>query len=642
MTTALESPTRGAPRRVRVCLTQLRVLPGQPAANTAALLAAAAAARARGAEMMVCPELAIPGYLLGDAWERDAFLRECEACGEEVRAASQGITILFGNVGLDWTRRNEDGRVRKYNALFAARDGRFHGPRHSPYPFAVKTLLPNYREFDDARHFYDLRRLALEEGRPAETLLAPIDVGGLALGGILCEDAWDADYGLSPLAVLGRQAPDLIVNASCSPFTRDKHLKRHRVFAEQARRLRVPILFVNAVGIQNNGKTVFTFDGGSCAYDPAGGVLDLPTRFEPGMLDLDLPLDGRPWGRPADLRPDGPADLCQALLTGIREFLDLTGLRRVVVGISGGIDSAVAAALYRRVLAPDDLLLASLPGPFTSSTTRGLARQLAGNLGCLFAEVPIVESVALTARQLDGLTAASADGARHETLRLDGARLENVQARDRSARLLAALASAFGGGFTCNANKAEATVGYTTLYGDLGGFLAALGDLWKGDVYALGRHLNGTVYGREVIPEAVFALTPSAELSPDQAVDRGLGDPLIYPYHDRLFASWVESWRRTTPEDILAWYLAGTLERQIGYAGRVADLFPGPRAFLDDLEHWWTQYNGLAVAKRIQAPPVLAVTRRAFGFDHREAQLRPWFSRRYADLKRQALAAAAG
>jgi len=142
-----------------------------------------------------------------------------------------------------------------------------------------------------------------------------------------------------------------------------------------------------------------------------------------------------------------------------------------------------------------------------------------------------------------------------------------------------ALAAAFGGVFTCNANKAEATVGYTTLYGDLSGYLAALADLWKGEVYALGRYLNTEVFRQEVIPTECFNLTPSAELGPTQAVDEGLGDPLIYPYHDRLFASWVEAWQRATPEEILEWYLAGTLEQQLGYEGKLTDLFPSARIY---------------------------------------------------------------
>ena len=179
------------------------------------------------------------------------------------------------------------------------------------------------------------------------------------------------------------------------------------------------------------------------------------------------------------------------------------------------------------------------------------------------------------------------------------------------------------------------TVGYTTLYGDLGGYLANLADLWKGEVYAMGRHINEKVFGRPVIPEGSFTVVPSAELGPAQAVDEGKGDPLVYPYHDCLFRAWVEDWNRSTPEEILEWYLEGTLEQRLGYTGRVSDIFATPAQFIADLERWWNQYQGLGVAKRIQAPPVLAVKRRAFGFDHREAQMGPRYTGRYEQLKKR-------
>ncbi|MFH1970197.1 MAG: NAD(+) synthase [Verrucomicrobiota bacterium] len=625
-------------RRVKVCLAQIHVLPGQPAANTETMLKAIASARAQAAELVVFPEMAIPGYLLGDAWERDAFLRECEACGHQIREASKGLVVVFGNVGLDWHRCNEDGRVRKYNALFVAENGRFIGPRGGTYDFVVKTLLPNYREFDDSRYFYDLRRLAAEEGLSLEQALAPVITERLALGCILCEDAWDTDYGVSPLDLLKRHGADLFVNCSCSPWTLNKNAKHNRMFSAHAERLKKPLLYVNSVGIQNNGKTVYTFDGASCIYDAHAHQISLPSQFEAGLLQADIPLDQTEFGTPIDVRTDGVADIYQALVFGTGEFMQMLGVSRVVVGVSGGIDSAVTATLYSRILSRENMLLVNLPSRFNSPTTVNLARTLAANLGCYYAEAPIEESVRLTTAQVNGLAITSTDGSLRARLVLNDFMVENVQARDRSSRLLAALAAAFGGVFTCNANKAEATVGYTTLYGDLAGYLAALADLWKGEVYALGRYLNEVVFQREVIPAECFDLTPSAELGPAQAVDQGLGDPLIYPYHDRLFASWVEAWHRTTPEEIMEWYLAGTLEQQLGYEGKLVDLFPSAREFIADLEHWWRQYNGMGVAKRIQAPPVLAIKRRAFGFDHREAQMGAWFSGRYLELKNQALA----
>ena len=161
--------------------------------------------------------------------------------------------------------------------------------------------------------------------------------------------------------------------------------------------------------------------------------------------------------------------------------------------------------------------------------------------------------------------------------------------------------AAFGGAFTCNANKTELTVGYTTLYGDQGGFLAALADLWKHQVYALGRYLNAEIYSSPVIPQRIFEIVPSAELSAEQSVDRDQGDPLIYPYHDYLFRAFMERWDKATPEDILRWYVDGELESQLGCeTGLVKQLFATPAEFIADLERWWSLYSGLGVAKRIR------------------------------------------
>jgi NAD+ synthase (glutamine-hydrolysing) len=279
------------------------------------------------------------------------------------------------------------------------------------------------------------------------------------------------------------------------------------------------------------------------------------------------------------------------------------------------------------------VLLVNMPSRYNSATTRNLAADLARNIGAFYMEAPIGDSVAVTLRQIDGQAIRSPDGALQSTLNVTGAVLENIQARDRSSRILAAAAAAFGGVFTCNANKSEVTVGYTTLYGDLGGWLANLADLWKTEVYALARHLNKQVFGREVIPRGSLDIVPSAELSDAQAVDEGKGDPLVYAYHDRLFRSWVEWWNRATPEDNLKAYLDGTLAEQLEYDGDIATLFPTPEAFIADLERWWNLYQGMGLAKRIQAPPVLAIKRRAFGFDHRESQMGARYTQAYEEMK---------
>lgn len=630
-----------SPETVRIRLVQMEVLPGRPQANTARILRAIEAARADSVEIVAFPEMAVPGYLIGDEWERGSFLRECESCGKEICGASRGIIASFGNVGIDWTRRNEDGRVRKYNSLFVAENGHFVGPSAGPYDFVVKTLLPNYREFDDSRHFFDLRGLAAEEDRELAELLSPVVTGsGLSLGCVLCEDAWDIDYAGAPLDMLAANGADLFLNASASPFTLSKNHKRNRIFSAHAARLQRPFLYVNNVGIQNNGKTIFTFDGASCVYDGHGNQTVLESMFVDGHITFELPLSGEPFGPPIEPREDGVAELTEALLYGTRKFMAQCGVSKVVVGASGGIDSSVVAALYSRIVAPDDLLLLNMPGEYTSGTTRGLARELAGSIGCLFAEAPIADSIDLTVRQIDGLEASSADGSCRRTLRLSNFMLENVQARDRSSRVLAAAAAAFDGVFTCNANKSEATVGYTTLYGDLCGYLANIADLWKTEIYELAEYLNDQVFARQVVPEGSLKIVPSAELSDAQRVEDNKGDPLVYPYHDKLFCSWVERWDRVGPEEILEWYAAGRLEDELGFDGSVADHFAAPADFVEDLERWWNQYQGMGLVKRIQAPPVLAVKKRAYGFDHREAQIGPVYTRRYVELKKQLLAGA--
>lgn len=617
---------------LKIALAQIEVIPGRPDLNAAKMLEYTRQAELAGAAVIIFPEMCIPGYLLGDTWEQPSFLRDCEYWGGQIAAASTHTCILFGNVAVDWNKAGDDGRVRKYNAFFAAQNGRLVSDGAFPYPFRIKTLQPNYREFEDDRHFFSLRKLAQEMGQSIDSLLQPLTLAiagmQLRLGCILCEDGWSDDYAVKPIETLHRHGPlDLIVNISSSPFTLGKNNKRHRVFSRQAAAIGVPLLYVNNVGIQNNGKTVYTFDGCSTVYNRKGEPILHSPAFTENLAFItlaELEYTDQPTA-PARIVDDRGIDSIYACLSyGIRCFLRQTGIQRIVVGASGGIDSAVAAALYVDALGPDNVLLVNMPSRFNSNTTIHLARSLADNLGCRYASLPIEESVSLTVRQLElaGLTLS-------EFMR------ENVQARDRSSRILAAAAASFGGAFTCNANKSEMTVGYCTLYGDEAGCLAATADLWKFQMYELGLFLNDRVFGRPVIPADIFSIVPSAELSMAQDVDAGKGDPLIYPYHDYLFRAFVERWQRATPEDILAWYSEGSLEQNLGCAEGLADrVFASPVEFINDLERWWNLYTGMGVAKRIQAPPVLAVSRRAFGFDHREAQNPVHYTHRYQELKR--------
>ncbi|WP_297010476.1 NAD(+) synthase [uncultured Dialister sp.] len=621
---------------IKIATAQIDVIPGNIRENWKQTEEEIRMAREKGAHILVLPEMCLTGYLIGDLWDQSAFLRECEAYNEKIAAAARGMTILWGSCAIDWEKTNDDGRPRKYNAAFAAADGHFLVPENGSHPYVIKTLLPNYRCFDDRRYFTSLRQKAMEENLPVEDALTPFLLPAgeetIRAGVLLCEDSWDENYSLSPMSILAKKNISLFFNLSASPFTLGKNEKRHRMLGAALSKLHIPMVYVNQRGLQNNGKTCYTFDGMTAAYDREGRLTAEARPYEEPRCFF---LFDREHG---NLIPETPMDpfrdslLLPALRYGVKKFLSSIHVDRVVIGVSGGIDSAVNAALYRSVLPEGHLLLVNTPTRFNSEMTKGLAKKLADNLESPYLTIPIGSFIDETAAALEGLPVGSGN------IHLTGFMKENMQARDRSSRILSALSAAFGGIFTCNANKTEMTVGYGTLYGDLAGALAATADLWKYQIYELGRALNQW-YGKDVIPEGIFTVKPSAELSENQDVTKGLGDPLIYEYHDYLLKSFIEPWQRNTPEDILAWYAEGNLEEHLGCQVKVKDLFLTNADFIKDLERWWNLFAGFAVAKRIQAPPLIAISRRPYGYDLRESQVRPYYTDRYLEMKKRLLPA---
>lgn len=626
-------------KSLSICVAQMDVVPGDPRANTDKMLKIIEYAKRNKTDLVLFSEMCVSGYLLSDMWERPTFVSECESCGQEIIKAADGIVVAFGNIYSSSEHKNEDGRIRKHNACYVAVNGQVAS-------IVIKTLQPNYREFDDNRHFYDKRKMILDTMMETgwtvkETIedsfigyLPSISINGNDIGFLLCEDLWSADYSFSPVDALAPYC-DLIVNLSCSPFTMGKNDKRNRVFSENAKKHNTPIIYVNNVGLQNNGKTVYTFDGESCIYDHNGDINILFDSFEENHKTISFNVD-QEFAKYTPV-PDGIEMIHKSIKYGIKKFLDQFNIKKVVIGASGGIDSAVVATLMAEVLDdPKNLYLVNMPSKFNSNTTKDLAKELADNIGCNYLIMPIEDSVDLTVKQL-----------RDNGLVVSQLVSENIQARDRSSRILASVAASVGGVFTCNANKTEMTVGYTTMYGDLAGFLAPISDLWKGQVYGLACCINRR---KEIIPQGSIDVIPSAELSNDQNVEEGKGDPLFYEYHDQLFKSWVERWDRATPEDILEWAIENTLEKNLGldvyihscYSHRKMDIieefFNGSKiAFVKDLERWWNLFDGFAYAKRVQSPPVLAISRRAYGFDLRESQTKPFYSSRYYELKKQFL-----
>lgn len=668
---------------IRIAFGQIQVHPGEPATNFQSMMHAIDYAKAVSTDILIFPELCLSGYMVGDLWDQVPFVKDCLYYGEELvkATANTNLTIIFGNVGVDESLRNLDGSLRKYNALYVASKGKLVSNPSQPYPFTIKTLLPCYRYFNEPRYFTSANVVAKERNLSLSDINQPLTIstrqGAFTIAPVICEDSWDTHYPDCPTSLMLESAKakgqhiDLIVNCSSSPYTIHKQEHRHALFSTQAKRYNTPIAYTNHVGIQNNGKNICIYDGCSTLYDMNGSIVEEVPAFEntvrPTLLKDTLwhPLSNanserkdfsknstvhqpssehNAYDKNDTYHTQGTTStyiptLFKALQYGIRQFLAQTGIKNIVIGASGGIDSALNAALYSTVLPSENLYLVNMPSRYNSDMTKDLAYQLARNIGCHYGVFPIEEGVSATIEELENTSFT-----KYNTfLQLSTLAKENIQARDRSSRILAGIASAVNGAFTCNGNKTEFTVGYATMYGDLAGFLAVTGDVWKTDVYALARYMNETIFQREVIPQGSIDVVPSAELSDAQDVTQGLGDPLQYEYHDLLFRTFVEgtphtlSHQRLTPEDILCAYEKGTLEHLLGLPHSVSHYFTSTEQFINDLEQWWKSFNGLAVAKRIQSPPLFLVSERAFGTDLSESQLKPYFSRTYHIIKERVL-----
>lgn len=609
----------------KIAVAQMRPIPGNIRANVANILELINSARAKGTELIIFPELATSGYLLGDRWEHNAFIAEIVAADEIIRAASAGIAVIWGSVKPDPERIGEDGRQRLYNAARIAQDGQWVSNGTLP-GFIPKTNLPKYRIFDDARHFYPADKLAAEMGLTLSEMLRPFPIrlnGEMrAIGVAICEDLWEDEYAAKPSRIYAVQHVDLLVDISCSPWTADKWQARERMLRRRVEDAHAPILYVNSVGLQNNVKNLVWFDGDSGLIGEDGQFYWRAPQHEEGLYvlnpaSLSAPLPER--------RSEGIKEIHDAIIPAMRQAY--AGIPRVIIGLSGGLDSAVSAALHAEALGSAAVLSVNMPTEYNSATTQDLAYECAKALDIEYVVVPIQN---LYNEHLKMLSKAGYP---------DPAMIvkENVQARIRGASVLAAIAAAEGGVFTNNGNKTEVALNYFTLYGDGAGFAAWIGDLWKGQVYELAAYIN-SVAGRELVPQGIIDIIPSAELSADQNVDEGKGDPIFYPYHDALLRAFTE-WR-WSPSDVMEHALLGTLEQTLGcQKGSIAGFFPTRTAFVENLEWAWNSYS--REFKRAQVPPVFITSRRAFGFDRRDTIENAYYTDAFTLAKQEYLADAA-
>jgi NAD+ synthase (glutamine-hydrolysing) len=568
-----------------VAIAQFKPALADPKNNAAWMLAWIAQAKSQGAACIIFPELALSGPLYDELAFCDDMLRDCEDAAAKIAAAAQGIGVIFGNLA------RSNGVV--VSQAYLARDGNLQLLPAAGAPTAIHGAPGPVSALGGG----ELVELSLFD-KPSKTLVLLGDWQGRFL----------------PPAAAGAELLLWLAN-------RPLFLAAEPPLMKGKRR---PCLCVNSVGLCASGKTNYLLSGRSAYYGRNGELLAAAPYFEAGLyfwqqgggeLASELPQRQMlPW----------------ALVEGARLFFSQAGLERAVIGVSGGIDSALAACVYREALGPENVYLVSMPSRFSSEATQSLAQGMARGLGLPFLVRPVDEAAAQINRDIESSVFRDAAG-REVPLELSGLDKENVLARER-ARILAAVASAVNGGFTCNGNKAELAVGYATFYGDLTGVFAAQADLWKYQVYA------AAAWFQQQFPAAplqqIAAIRPSAELSPAQDVTKGLGDPLIYAYHDHLLRSWVEEGQ--SPADTLIAYAERRLEPQLGCDdGLVGRLFASPAEFIADVERWWQLYRGIGVAKRLQAPPLLAVSRKPFGEPKPQLQGAVFFSEEFQRLKRK-------
>ncbi|RMH60092.1 MAG: NAD+ synthase [Zetaproteobacteria bacterium] len=526
---------------MRIFLAQLAPRVGDLEGNVAAMIEAMRAAEREGCDLAVFPELAVTGYPPEDLLLRPAFRRAATRATEALVAATRDVCAVFG-------APREDERGRLFNSALLAQGGRLLGVYD-------KQRLPNYGVFDERRYFV-----------PGSAGAGVFEVDGWRVGVAICEDLWHDELA----AELAGEACDVWLNLNASPFHVGKQAQREALVARRARAFGAPVVYLNPVG----GQDEIVFDGGSHAVDGLGKLLLRAPMFVPwqGVLDLAAVHAG-----PVTALPEALEQMWQALVLGVRDYVQRNGCREALVGLSGGIDSALTAAIAAEALGARNVLGVLLPSRYSSDHSLRDAQALAQNLGIETITLPIQSGVDAVEEMLAPVFRAWGKTQPDVTE-------ENIQARMRGL-LLMALSNKTGRMLLSTGNKSEMAVGYATLYGDMAGGFAVLKDVYKTQVYALSRWLNRHA---EVIPQHSIDKPPSAELRPDQKDSDSLPD---YDVLDAILMAHIE--RRMGVEEIAA----------LGY----------PHALVLRVVRMLQR----AEYKRRQAPPGVKITERAFGRDRR-------------------------
>jgi NAD+ synthase (glutamine-hydrolysing) len=543
---------------VKIALAQINYHIGNFESNVTRIKQAISKARKKEADLVVFAELAVSGYPPRDFLEFDDYIDRCYKAIVAIAAECNDIAAIVGAPSVNPEKKGK----RLHNSAYFLHEGKIAAVTH-------KTLLPNYDIFDEYRYFEPFRDVRV------------IDFMGHKIALTICEDIWDIGdaplYTISPMDVLIRQHPDIMINIAASPFHYDQEIIRKKVLTENAKKYHCPLFYVNHVG----GQTELLFDGDSMVISNNGDIVDELNYFEDDLrvYELQKSLEGEKITKifgPDHVTRDTSkmALIHDALIMGIRNYFEKLNLKKAILGLSGGIDSAVTLVLAERTLGKENVRGIMLPSRFSSDHSLHDAVKLSENLGVEYDIIPIEEAFKSF----------------EETLRPYFGNLpfditeENMQARIR-AIILMALSNKFGYILLNTSNKSEAAVGYGTLYGDMCGGISVLGDVYKTEVFELARYINKD---GEVIPENSILKPPSAELRPNQKDADSLPD---YEILDKILFQYIEL--RQGPHELIK------------------------RGFDEEVVRRVLRLVNSNEFKRYQAPPILRVSPKAFGMGRR-------------------------
>jgi NAD+ synthase (glutamine-hydrolysing) len=484
--------------------------------------------RAEGeVDILVFPELAVPGYLPLDLILDDGFVRNNIDGTKSLRDYTEGkdIYVVVGYVEVCPTGIRPDGLVKRYNSLAVLHDGK-------NVKNIRKDLLPSYDIFYEKRYF------SIDEEETYEFCEKPptLKIKDKNIGFFICEDLWDENYDKHPLPNLIEHTEmigdklDFVITINASPFVVNKKEQRHKIIQRAARISKCPIIYANRSGAIDGYDGEIVFDGSSCVFNGNGELLIEAPSFQESFTVYNSEKDKTPV---KTLTVDEIEQKHNALICGVKEYFRRSGFKKALIGLSGGIDSAVVAALAVEAIGADNVLGVTMPSKYSTDKIKNTAYQLAKNLGIKINEIPIYDSVywleeSLSSHYRDDIELE------HGFLDLNDLAQQNIQARVRG-NMLMAISNELGYLVLSTGNKTEVALGYCTLYGDMSGGLAVISDVNKMDVYGLARFVNKK-HGKEIVPNETIELPPSAELKDGQTDEESLGAPysILSPLVDAI------------------------------------------------------------------------------------------------------------